>query len=227
MKSQLFDQRVRVNLTLFNMVLSDFQESILNPVTRSGFLTGNAGERRVRGLEGDFAAVVGEHLRLSGGLTYLDAEFTDYTIGPCYAGRAPDGSLPNTCSFNGMTPVSSPEWKFNLAADYSRPITDDLTFNGRLEVQHTSSMLLDAALDPRSRQEAVTLLNGSLALDIGDGRWNLALWGKNLTDEHYYQRIGGIPLAPMVSTGGTAGAEGFHGYYAEPRTFGLEVTYRF
>lgn len=226
-KSQLFDQRVRVNLTLFNMVLSDFQESILNPVTRSGFLTGNAGERRVRGLEGDFAAVVGEHLRLSGGLTYLDAEFTDYTIGPCYAGRAPDGSLPNTCSFNGMTPVSSPEWKFNLAADYSRPITDDLTFNGRLEVQHTSSMLLDAALDPRSRQEAVTLLNGSLALDIGDGRWNLALWGKNLTDEHYYQRIGGIPLAPMVSTGGTAGAEGFHGYYAEPRTFGLEATYRF
>ncbi|MCC7266038.1 MAG: TonB-dependent receptor, partial [Caulobacteraceae bacterium] len=166
-KSQLLDRRLRVNLTLFNMVLSDFQESILNPVTKSGFLTGNAGERRVRGVEGDFAAIVGEHLRLSGGLTYLDAEFTDYTIGPCYAGRTPNGSLPNTCSFNGMTPVSSPKWKVNVAADYSRQLADDLTFNGRLEVQHTSSMLLDAALDPRSHQKATTLLNGSLALTTG------------------------------------------------------------
>ncbi|WP_337188421.1 TonB-dependent receptor [Phenylobacterium sp.] len=227
LKSQLLDRRLRLNLTLFNMVLSDFQESILNPVTRSGFLTGNAGERRVRGLEGDFAAVVGPNLRFSGGLTYLDAEFTDYTIGPCYAGRTPNGSQPNTCSFNGLTPVSSPKWKFNVAGDYSRQVADDLMFNARLEVQHTSSMLLDAALDPRSRQKAVTLLNGSLSLGAEARGWSGRLWVKNLTDEHYYQRIGGIPLAPMVSTGGTAGAEGFHGYYAEPRTYGLELTYRY
>ncbi|MDZ4372783.1 MAG: TonB-dependent receptor [Phenylobacterium sp.] len=227
LKSQLLDRRLRLNLTLFNMVLSDFQESILNPVTRSGFLTGNAGERRVRGLEGDFAAVVGPHLRFSGGLTYLDAEFTDYTIGPCSAGRPANGSLPNTCSFNGLTPVSSPKWKFNLAGDYARPIADDLMFNARLEVQHTSEMLLDAALDPRSRQKAVTLLNGSLSIGAEARGWSTRLWVKNLTDEHYFQRIGGIPLAPMVSTGGTGGAEGFHGYYAEPRTYGLEVTYRY
>lgn len=226
-KSQLFDRRLRLNLTLFNMALSDFQESILNPVTRSGFLTGNAGERTVRGVEGDFAALAGAHLRLSGGVTYLDAEFTDYTIGPCYAGRTPNGSQPNTCSFNGMTPVSSPKWKFNLAGDYSRPIAGDMVFNGRLEVQHTSSMLLDAALDPRSRQKAMTLLNGSLALTAGEGRWTATLWGKNLTDHHYFQRIGAIPLAPMISTGGTAGADGFHGYYAEPRTYGVELAYRF
>ncbi len=31
----------------------------------------------------------------------------------------------------------------------------------------------------------------------------------------------------MISTGGTAGADGFHGYYAEPRTYGVEATYRF
>ena len=114
-----------------------------------------------------------------------------------------------------------------LAGDYSRQIADDLMFNARLEVQHTSSMLLDAALDPRSRQKAVTLLNGSLSLGAEARGWAGRLWGKNLTDEHYYQRIGGIPLAPMVSTGGTAGAEGFHGYYAEPRTYGLELTYRY
>lgn len=226
MKSEFFDRRLRVNATAFNMVLKNFQESILNPVTRSGFLTGNAGERTVKGVEGDFAAVLPEGFRLSGALTYLDAEFTDYANGPCFAGKVSNGSAPGTCSFNGLTPSNSPKWKVNLAVDHSHALTDDLTLRSRFEIQHTSSLISDAALDPRTRIGSVTLVNSSVDL-ISSGGWTVAVWGKNLTDRHYYQRKGVTPVTVLIGVGGTAAASGYSGYYAEPRTYGVELSYKY
>lgn len=225
-KSELFDRRLRFNLSLFHMVLSDFQESIINPVTRSGFLTGNAGERRVQGVEIDFAALAAESLTFSGGVTYLDAEFTDYSNGPCYTGRPSDGSVPGTCNYNGMTPSNSPTWKVNLSADYERPLTSQMKLEARLNLQYTSATMLDAFLDPRAEQGAMTLVNANIGISFGEN-WRAMLWGRNLTDEIYYQRIVPMPLAPFVSAGGTSAAQGFNGIYAEPRTFGVELSYRY
>ncbi len=226
-KSELFDRRLRLNVTAFDIVLKNFQSSILNPVTRSGFITGNAGERETKGVEGDFVAILGEHLRLNGAVTYLSAEYTDYANGPCFSGKVSNGSAPGTCTFNGLTPDRSPEFKASVAANYARPISDTLTMDFRLEVQHTSSLIYDAALDPNTEQKAVTLLNGGIGLKPVDGRWAINLWARNITDEHYFQFISATPATTLVSTGGTAGGRGYSGYYAEPRTYGIELTYRY
>lgn len=226
-KSELFERRLRLNITAFDIVLANFQSSILNPVTRSGFITGNAGERETKGVEGDFVAVLTEHLRLNGAATYLSAKYTDYTNGPCYSGKVANGSAPGTCNFNGLTPDRSPELKTSLAANYSRPILEKLTLDLGLEAQYASSMIYDAGLDPRTEQKAVTLLNGVIALKPVDGHWSMTLWARNITDEHYFQFISLTPATTLVSTGGTAGGRGYSGYYAEPRTYGLELTYRY
>lgn len=226
-KSELFDRRLRLNLTAFDIVLENFQSSILNPVTRSGFITGNAGARETRGVEGDFAAVLGDNFRLSGGLTWLDAEYTDYANGPCYTGKASNGSAPGTCTFNGLTPDRSPKLKGNLAASYAMALGDAFTANARAEIQHTASLVYDAALDPQTTQKAVTLLNASLDIAHTGGHWSVNIWGRNLTDEHYYQSMTATPVVTLISTGGTAGARGYSGYYADPRTYGVEVTYRY
>lgn len=226
-KSELFDRRFRLNVTAFDIELKNFQSSILNPVTRSGFITGNAGARETRGVEADFVAVLSEHVRLNGGITYLAAEYTDYANGPCYSGRPSDGAAPGTCTFNGLRPDRSPKVKLNIAANYVTPISDHLSLDARLEVQHTSSQTYDAALDPNTREPAVTLLNGNIALKPKEGRWALGLWARNLTDEHHFQFISATPATTLVSTGGVAGGRGYSGYYAEPRTYGVELTIRY
>lgn len=226
-KSTLLDRRLVLNATVFNMVLEDFQESVLNPLTGTGFIVGNAGERRVRGVEVDFRARPHAQLSVDGGLAYMDAEFTDRTDGQCPVDRAPDGSAPGTCNFNGMTPEKSPKWKANLAAQWVQPVTGDLEAFGRAEATYTSGYAFLPTLDRAARQEALTLVNLRAGLRSEDSRWELAAWVRNLTDESYYAQSTTQPLNAFVSGGGTAGARGFIGWYAPPRTMGVEATVSF
>jgi outer membrane receptor protein involved in Fe transport len=67
------------------------------------------------------------------------------------------------------------------------------------------------------------LLNASIDFKTRDGRWDLRLWGRNLTNTRY-----ATAFSVFIST---ARAFGFTGpYYADaswndPRTFGATVTY--
>ena len=226
-KSELFDRRLVLNATLFRMTLKDFQESVLNPVTGTGFVVGNAGEREVQGLEADFRARPTARLSLEGGFSYTDAEFTDRPAGPCAMGQAPNGSRPNTCNYDGLRPANSPKWKGAVAAQYDQPLIDDLELSLRAEANYTGEQYLNSTLDPSSRQEAVTLVNLRATVSGDDRKWSVSAWVKNLTDESYYSVVVTQPVNAYISGGGTAAARGFLGWYSPPRTYGAEMTYRF
>jgi iron complex outermembrane recepter protein len=53
-----------------------------------------------------------------------------------------------------------------------------------------------------------------LAYSPTAGRWEVALWGNNLTDEEYFD---------SVSIGGT----GIRGGWGRPRTYGIDFSYNF
>jgi len=226
-KSTLLDRRLVLNATLFNMVLKDFQESVLNPLTGTGFIVGNAGERRVRGVEVDFRGRATQRLTIDGGFAYMDAEFTDRPSGQCATGRTPDGKLPGTCNYNGMTPEKSPEWKVNLASQWTQPLSGELEAFVRAEVNYTSGYAFMPTLDIGAQQDAVTLVNLRAGLQHADSNWQVTAWVRNLTDETYYAQSTTQPLNAFVSGGGTAGARGYIGWYAPPRTVGIEASLRF
>lgn len=226
-KSTLFDRKLVLNATIFNLVLKNFQESVLNPITGTGFIVGNAGERRVRGIEVDFRARPDRRLTLDGGFAYLDAEFTDRPSGQCPVDRTPNGTLPGTCNFNGLTPEKSPKWKVNAAAQWTQPVTQALDVFGRGEVSYTSSYNLMATLDGPGIQPGYTLVNLRAGLQSEEGGWEVAFWMRNATDVAYYGQGTVQPLNTFVSGGGTAAARGFIGWYAPPRTMGVEATVKF
>ena len=226
-KSELFERRLVLNATVFQMTLEDFQESVLNPVTGTGFVVGNAGEREVRGLEVDFRARPASRLSVDGGFAYTDAEFTDRSAGPCAVGQTPNGTRPNTCNYNGQRPAGSPKWKGAVAAQYDQPLLDALELSLRAEVNYTGEQYLNPTLDAASLQEAVTLVNLRATLGEPDGKWAASAWVKNLTDESYYAVVVTQPITAYISGGGTAAARGFLGWYNAPRTWGVDLTYRF
>lgn len=88
-RSELFDNRLRLNATLFNAEYDDYQVPSAFPGS-STFLTLNSGEARVRGLEVDFIAAITENLQLFGNLGLQDGEYQELTPDAIAAGIGPE-----------------------------------------------------------------------------------------------------------------------------------------
>lgn len=228
-KSVLLDRKLVLNVDAYNMKLKSFQDSILNPLTGSGFIVANAGDRRVRGVEADAQFRPIQQLSLQGTLAYMDAEFTDYSAGQCYNGKTADGTKPGTCNYNGLTPSQSPKWSWSLGAQYQAPITgfDGMEWFFGGDISYTGKKFLEPTLDPRSLQESVTIYGLRAGVTGDDGRWRVTAYGKNLGDRSYFAQKTLQPLNAFISAGGSAQATGFVGWYAPPRTYGVEATLKF
>lgn len=229
-KSVLFDGRLVLNANVYTMVLEDFQDSILNPITASGFIVGNAGDREVSGFEMDTSWRPFEYLIFRGSAAYMDAEFTDYPAGTCNTYPSlPPGTLPGTCNYTGLTPSQSPPWSWSLAAEWNSPLAGTgFEFFARASIQHADGRMLEPLLDPRSWQPATDIVDADIG--ISAGRWRLRAFGRNLTDEVHYLQTTLLPLNAVISGGGatnTVQANGMVGWLAAPRTYGVEASYRF
>ena len=228
MKSLLLGNRLVLNVDAYRMKLKDFQDSILNPLTGSGFIVANAGDRRVQGVEVDAEFRPIRELTLKGSLGYMDAEFTDYTAGQCYAGQPANGTQPGTCNYNGKTPSQSPKWTWSLAGQYQTPLAGTgLELFVNADVSYTSGKFLEPLLDPRGYQDSVTLVGARVGLAPEGGNWRVSAYAKNLFDRTYFVQSTLQPLNAFISAGGAAQAQGFVGWYAPPRTYGVEVTVNF
>lgn len=227
-KSMLLGNRLVLNADVYRMKLTDFQDSILNPLTGSGFIVANAGDRKVQGFEADAEFRPIRELTIKGSLGYMDAEFTDYTAGQCYPGRAANGTQPGTCNFNGLTPSHSPKWTWSLAAQYQAPLAGtglEVFLNG--DISYTSGKMLEPLLDPRGFQDSVTLVGLRAGIAPENGKWRVSAYARNLFDRSYFVQSTLQPLNAFISAGGSAQAQGFVGWYAPPRTYGVEATVRF
>jgi iron complex outermembrane receptor protein len=71
-------------------------------------------------------------------------------------------------------------------------------------------MFRNAENDPLTATDAHFLVNGRIALTPRNRRWEVALWGKNLTDEDFVVSGFNVPILGIVTH-----------IYNPPRTFGL------
>jgi len=227
-KTSLFGNRLVFNADLYRMLLHDFQDSTLNPLTGSGFIVSNAGNRRVQGVEIDAQARPVDQLSLTAGLTYADATFTDYPKGQCNT-YPPAPPATATCNYTGLTPAYNPKWRASGTAQWEQPFEKWSSIDWFIagDISYTGAQYLDATLDPRSFQESYTLLGARLGVEAESGLWRVSIWGRNLGNETYYVYDVPEPLGAFASGGGNAGASGFAGWYGAPRTFGIEGTFRF
>lgn len=226
-KSVLFDRRLILNFDVYHMTVKNFQEQSVNPAG-TGFIFGNAGNRRANGFELEASLTPAEGLSLQATVGYLDAKFTNYPGGPCYTGQTPNGVRAGTCDYKGLTPQQSPKWSTSFAGSYRRPLgSGGLVGFMQGDVSTTSKVFNVATLDPRGLQSSITLVGARVGFEGADGRWTVAAYGKNLTDETYYISTTNLILGSFLSATGNATAVGYVGWYAPPRTYGVEATFKF
>ncbi|MDZ7770498.1 MAG: TonB-dependent receptor [Woeseiaceae bacterium] len=101
-KADLFDDRLRLNVTGFYSEITNLQTARFDP-TNISFLwfADNVGDAEITGMDGDFIWIPTDKLTISGAFSVLDTEITD--LNPELQGiAAPVGSeLPYAASFSG------------------------------------------------------------------------------------------------------------------------------
>jgi len=206
LKSDIYDKRVRLNLTAFYYDYKDIQVFTLEPPISPAIpipaqVIRNAESAETYGLELELKALVTEKLQISVNASYLHTEIGAFVT--------PVGN------FEGNKIGNSPSYDISAALDYSLPVSGgEVVFH--LDVTATDDRFFDPSNSVRLREDAYEIWNSRLTYAPDEGNWALTLWVKNLGNKFYYTEI--IPID------GFGFDERFSG---APRTFGAKLSYNF
>lgn len=203
LKSSLFDRRLRANLAAFYYNYTNLQVvQYINGVAT----TTNAGKATIKGVELELLAKPTPRLSLSSTVAYLDPTYDVY--------------FDQQVSLAGNRLPNAPKWNLTFGAEYRAPLgtMGDLVL--RTDTAYRSSVFFKPSNDPRYAGSSTTLINGRIAWQPRSQRWELALYGRNLTNERYasYIAVGtdatGVsnPALPLT-------------VYGEPRQYGVQLRY--
>ena len=182
LKSSLAQNKVRLNMSLFNYTFSGLQIQSFDPVAIQ-YSTSNAGQLRSRGgdLELRWKAPT-DGLTLSAAVAYTDAEFTETFISN--AG----------IDLKGRAAPRAPKWSGNLSFDWEIPISDSLDFSVFGLANYSGSYFADATTLNDYVQKDYVTLDANVTISSSNDRWRLSLVGNNLTDKIYVNQASGRPF---------------------------------
>jgi iron complex outermembrane receptor protein len=202
---------LRVNVAVFSTEYDDIQMTYRLGVVPLLF---NAGVASIDGAELEIAFTPTADLQLDASLGYLDAKFDSITAPPPFGPVTPTA----TATLASRLPFT-PEWQGHFGASYRFQLTPAWTLTPRVDVSYTDEQFFDAGNSAEIAQdEAITLLNASVALETQDAKWRFVLSGNNLTDETY----------PLAGTSSLTTASGYAEIiYARPRNLAFSITRNF
>jgi iron complex outermembrane receptor protein len=211
MKSQWWNRRLEFNAAVFHYDYRNqqFLDAFALPGgAGTGFHTVNAPKSRVDGAEFEVRAQVAENLRVHADLGLLHSKYVELTLhGVDLSGnrliQAPD--------YSGAAGL---EWRFVQLRTGDFRLLLDGNFYGK--------QYFDAPNTERIAQGAYALANARIAFDSASKPgFQVAAWIKNLANREYLA----YGLAQRDPSQGGLGFD--YALVGEPRTFGLDLTYRF
>lgn len=216
MKSEWFNQRLRLNAAVFMAKYDDMQVTVQRSVeTAPGTVTVasqvlNAANADINGVELEATLAVTRDFNLTAIVGYVDAKFNEVEFFDPNQQQVIDVS--NLWSF-----ANTPDLTATLAGTYSMAtsfgevvLTANMAHRGATQIFEIPS-LLDFG--------GYTVFNAGATWYSNDGHWDVSLQAKNIGDKQ--ARIAGYNFAGPVLDNSVLG------FYTDPRTFSLTVGYRF
>lgn len=213
-KSQLMDNRLRLNVAVYVLQINDQQLTAGSGTANANQLI-NADKTKGSGIEFDAELAATENLSFSLGVSLNKTEIDDPNLSvlPCGAPCTtldPAGSFPGSVSLDGNDLPRAPEWTGNFVARYTVPMSNgDLYFQTDWVYRDEFSMFLYESIE----FQADSFLEGGLNIGYVTDRWEIALYGRNITDE--------LKLIAAIDF------NNLEGIINEQRTYGIEATFRF
>jgi len=200
-KTDLMDQQLRFNGSIFFVDIENLQTTIFDPSITNLFFSDNAANAEVRGMEGDFifAPNAAPGLTLSGGFSVLDTEITEVLT-------------PTNDVKKGDSLAFAPEFQANLQARYEWTVGADMTVHVMPHIAHSAESYSDIISINRDRIASWTMMG--LTGGISTDNWTAEVYVDNLTDKRAEMSRNFVNDVQRVS-------------YARPRTMGMRVSFNF
>ena len=210
-RSELFDRRVRANVTLFQTDYEGLQisSSQVTGVGSASFIKiDNVGKARLRGIEGEFAVKLAQFVTLGGNFGYLDARYRE--IAPTVTAVTLASRL-----------AGAPEATYSLYATVNPMLANGGQVVANVDWGHQSSVATATSSAVQILLPAYGLLNASLFYNFPGKQISIGVTGKNLLNERYL--ISGVNLVPVA-----AGNAGFaYTNIGRPRDIFATVRFKF
>lgn len=206
-KAGLLNNRMQANASLFYYDYEDKQGSAFfpDPIYTALSQLQNAPEGEAYGLDAEVTWLLTENLTAIGALTLLQTEYGEFNTFD-FAGRPTNAA--------GDAFLYSPETTTSLTLLYDRDLNEKFGLFGALNGRWQSDSTAGDPDNPLYDIDAYGVLNGSIGVYTLDDRWEFSVWGKNLTDEYYWQQI-------------TSNANVILRFAGRPRTYGASLSMRF
>lgn len=212
-KSELFENRLRINAALFRTDYDDLQVTVQSATADgTNFVSAvlNAGKAEVQGAELELMADLGAGFGLQAAFGYTDADFTEVIT------QTADGPVDVSDQWEFEF---TPEFSGFVAFNYNMAVGSSGDLNWILSASHKSETRIFPQVESLVDEDAYTLVDASVVWRDGSDHWSVGLHGKNLTDEEY--RVGGYNFYGLGLENSVIG------YYGNPRTVALSVNYNF
>jgi len=198
-KSTLADSRVRLNGGLFYYDYEDYQaylfENVSNKIVNR--------DAEAWGGEVELTALIAEGFYVSAGLSFQDSEVENVPY--------PSG----VGSFTSQLP-QAPDYSFNFLARYERPLGDNFVGSLQLDYSYIDDFSFTVLAPPVDQEQAYGVANARVSFGDAAGKYELALFANNFTDEEY--KIAAFDVSSI-------------GYvdwvYAQRRWYGVQLRYNF
>lgn len=202
LKTDLFDRKVRLNLSAFvndykNMIFTNTAPTVVNGVVLSAVNGSpvNAGDGQFRGWEAELALRPFDGLTIDANVSYLDFELK--RIGAT-------GATITGITLANIAPYVT-KWKAGGGVQYRADIGNMGSLSPRIDIAYQSSFYTNIDNNPATLTPAYTVFNGRLSWRSPDEDWEVVAAVTNLFDKFYYQNkfrgpaiqsVTGQPAAP-------------------------------
>ncbi len=197
LKSQFWDNRLRVNASAFTMKYKNLQVFRLV----GSLLVGANAQATSSGLELDVTAALTENWLLQANYAYLDAEYDTFK----------DGAV--NYSHNDLP--RAPQDNFFVRSAYTTPLPNGSAIDWVASYAYTGTFYFEPSNVPASKEPGYGVIDASATWTSRQETWSFSVWGKNLDNEEY--RVSSI----ISNIAGTVDLWG------PPRTYGATLKYTF
>ncbi len=209
-KSDLLDGRLRVNAAAFYY---DYQDLQVPFTEENNVVIRNAATSKIMGAEIETQWLLTDSLRGEFNYTYLNAEYDDYTT--IDAKRPGLGEQ----DLSGNKLLKAPEHQFNVGLEYTGLLPErlgELTLRGDW-IYQSEIFFTEFNRDEQS-QDGYHWLKARATYAPVNSSWSIAAFVDNITDE--------LVLTNQRISGNIIGSVNLNAY-APPRTYGLQISYKY
>ncbi len=209
-KSTLLDNRLRVNVAIFDMEYEDKQLDVDIPDTLAALgrqtVTDNVAEASFKGIELELNAIITQNFSIDLNVGYLDPSYDDFFADFNGSGAAAD--------FTYLEPLRAPDLTWTLGLTYEWEAGPGLAYV-RASAHHIGEHHTSQLNSPTTFNKEQTLVDLSMNYEINNTV--IALYGKNLTEEDGF----------TVGYDVFAGAAWSYAMARKPRIWGVSITQSF